>query len=124
MSPHSDSSVVGDLRVMVYVEDLNRARHFYGTIIGWPVLKDFGDGVMFEAGAKKVVEIFDVKEHEGAVNAASTVLSLEVTDVRVLHVRLQDRGASPLRHNDWGDTSFFMYGPEQEKLIFFTRDKK
>ncbi|MSR84956.1 VOC family protein [Candidatus Uhrbacteria bacterium] len=116
--------LISELRVMVDVKDLSAVRKFYQNILGFQerVLPDAEEEIaMFELGEGRVIEFFAEQEIQ---RSQKLELSLEVPDVRVLWERLQEQVTVvfPLRHNEWGDTSFAIKDPAGCTLIFFTRD--
>ena len=36
--------------LVLYVRDLDRSRHFYGTVLGWDEVVSFGQGAVFSSG--------------------------------------------------------------------------
>ncbi len=114
---------VQEIRVMVDVDNLQPIRSFYTELLGIEERQINGDSdgiAMFELGPGRVIEFFE----ESQKHRSPVELSLEISDVRSLWERVQIKAlvVFPLRHNEWGDTSFCIQDPAGCTLIFFTRD--
>ncbi len=118
--------IVKELRIMVDTDQLEVVRAFYQEVLDIPELPSTQNDqelAMFELGPGRIVEFFQ----EAKPNPAQDVeLSLEIDDVKALWEGLQTRTdveiVFPLRHNDWGDTSFALRDPAGCVLVFFTKD--
>ena len=110
---------VSEFRLKLYVRDLKERRRFYETTIGWPILKEFASGVMFDTGAG-VFELLEQRDAE--THNPSCDVSLEVVDVHALWRQLKDRVCVVfgVRDNAWGDTSFCIADPGGFRLTFFS----
>ena len=117
------NTMVQELRVMSYVSDLVPLKEFYETVLGYRprrLGKDSEDIFMVEHGPGRVLEYFQ----QDQALASTLKLSLQIEDVHALwrELEYQVSVVFPLRHNDWGDTSFAVQDPVGTTLIFFTRD--
>lgn len=112
---------VSEFRFILLVRDLQRQRTFYERVFGWPVVEDFGSGVMYDTGAARF-ELIEQEEEVDVPQGASRV-AIEVRDVWTLFRRLRADVdiVFPLRDNAWGDTSFRIRDPEGFSLTLFTR---
>jgi catechol 2,3-dioxygenase-like lactoylglutathione lyase family enzyme len=114
---------ISEIRVMVDVPDLRPVRDFYTHVLGFPERrhKDIPDWIaMIELGPGRVIEFFQ----EAHPRRPPAELSLQVADARVLWESIREKAKVdfPLRHNEWGDTSFGIIDPAGCRLTFFTPD--
>ena len=114
---------VKEIRVMTDVRDLASVRAFYTGLLGFAERRheNIPDWIaMFELGPGRVIEFFQEEQPK----RPPVEISLEVADVRRLWERIREQApiAFPLRHNDWGDTSFGLTDPVGGILVFFTPD--
>ena len=114
---------IREFRLKLYVSDLAERRRFYEDTIGWPILKDWGSGVMYQAGPA-IFELLNQLNSEP--HNSSCDVSLEVPDVHALWHRLSECTfvVFALRENSWGDTSFCIADPGGFRLTFFSPTEK
>ncbi|MBI3956340.1 hypothetical protein HY339_03720 [Candidatus Gottesmanbacteria bacterium] len=115
---------VGEFRLKLYPKDFELVRHFYETVLGFPVIDEWGagedeKGVMFDTGVA-TLELLSPDQYQPVTGCS---LSLEVSDVWELWKKFQN-GTNivfGLRDNSWGDTSFKITDPEGFEITFFTK---
>ena len=73
----------------VAVSDMDRAKQFYGDVLGLKVDQERPDGVLYEAGGGSLILVY-VSQFAGT--AQSTCVSLEVADVDEAVKELRGRG--------------------------------
>lgn len=117
-----DATRARELRCILIVKDLAVERAFYEKIFAWPIVDDWGGGVMYDTGAATFELIADPQAE--APNGSSRI-AIAVADVRALFEQLKDNVnlAFPLRDNSWGDTSFRLYDPAGFPITVFTPTK-
>ncbi len=116
---------ISECRIKLYPMKYDESYNFYKNILSFQIIKEWNRdsedrGVMFDTNAA-VIELL----YEGNPEKISGCnLSLEVKDVKRLFEKIKNEGKIifPLRHNDWGDTSFCVADPNGFELTFFTKD--
>lgn len=116
---HNEETLIREFRFILLVRDLASQRAFYEEIFDWPIINDWGGGVLYDTGAA-VFEL--IEEPQADRPSASTRLSLAVPDVWSLFERIKNKASIvfPLRNNSWGDTSFRIQDPEGFLITLFT----
>jgi catechol 2,3-dioxygenase-like lactoylglutathione lyase family enzyme len=76
------------LQTIVCVSDLDRARHFYGELLGLPVSRTPFNGLVFDAGGSDLM----VAPTPDPTPSAHTVIGFAVADVRAVVRALADKG--------------------------------
>jgi catechol 2,3-dioxygenase-like lactoylglutathione lyase family enzyme len=116
------STLVSEIRVIIYPKDFRRSRRFYSEIIQWRIEHEWDEkdskGVMFATGAGTIELLWpdDSRSFLGNCN-----LSLRVADIASLWKELEGKATLVfgLRHNAWGDHSFCVCDPDGNNLTFF-----
>ena len=116
-----------EVRLHVYVSNMDNMTRFYNKILEFPVVKYWrhsdGDGTMISIGGN-IVELFSKnkrnfsnKNYHGSIS-----FSNRVRDVHKLHDKFSRKNIeiSELVENKWGDTSFSVIDPEGNRLVFFS----
>ncbi len=118
--------IVSEFRLKLYPKNFALVREFYEKQLQFPVVNEWdrGDddkGVMFNVGGT-ILELLSPSEGYQPIVGAD--LSLEVPNVQELWEEMKDKHnvLHPIGHNDWGDTSFCIAGPEGFPISLFTRD--
>ncbi|OGH64748.1 MAG: hypothetical protein A2821_01165 [Candidatus Magasanikbacteria bacterium RIFCSPHIGHO2_01_FULL_41_23] len=116
---------IREFRLKLYPKNFDLVRHFYETIMDWPVTKEWNrgendKGVMFDTGGATIELLSPEKKYQPIVGCD---LSLEVSDVWELFKKFQnsDTVIYGIRDNVWGDTSFKIADPEGFEITFFTK---
>ena len=115
---------VHELRLKLYVPDVDVRRQFYIRHLHWPIVAEWAGrvgerGVMFDTGAG-ILEVLE--DLQAAWPVRSCAVSLRVTNVWALweEWQAQPNVVFGLRDNPWGDTSFGIVDPGDFQLTFFT----
>ena len=121
-SRHQGTTLVQEFRFIRLVRDLAIQRSFYEEIFDWPVIDDWGGGVMYDTGAA-TFEL--IQDSEAEKPSASSRIAISVPDVWALFERLKNKVpvVFPLRDNSWGDTSFRIKDPDGFPITLFTPTK-
>lgn len=124
MNPVKQRTIfIKEFRFILLVKDLQKQRSFYEEIFNWPIINDWGGGVLYDTGAA-VFELIQDSQAEKP-NAACRI-ALSVPDIWTLFEQVKDKITLvfPLRNNSWGDTSFRIQDPEGFTITLFTPTKK
>ncbi|HET6979292.1 MAG TPA: VOC family protein [Pyrinomonadaceae bacterium] len=118
-SRHQGTTLVQEFRLIRLVRDLTIQRAFYEEIFDWPVIDDWGGGVMYDTGAA-TFEL--IQDSEADKPSSSSRIAISVPDVWSLFERLKNKVPVifPLRDNSWGDTSFRIKDPDGFPITLFT----
>jgi len=116
-----------EVRLHVYVSNMDNMTRFYNKILEFPVVKYWrhsdGDGTMISIGGN-IVELFSKnKRNFSNKNYYGNIsFSNRVRDVHKLHDKFSRKNIeiSELEENKWGDTSFSVVDPEGNRLVFFS----
>lgn len=120
---HEGQTAVKEFRFIQLVRDLTKLRSFYEEIFDWPIIEDWGGGILYDTGAATLELIHDP---EADPPNGSSHISIAVSDVWSLFERLKDKVTIvfPIRDNAWGDTSFQISDPNGFRITIFTLTKK
>lgn len=120
---HNGETLVQEFRCILLVKNLSAQRGFYEDIFDWPIVNNWGGGVLYDTGTA----IFELIEdaHADKPNGSSR-LSLSVRDVWSLYDRIKNNVTIvfPPRNNSWGDTSFRIKDPDGFLITLFTPTKR
>lgn len=120
---HNDSTGVEEFRYILLVKDLTSQKTFYEDVFNWPIIKDWGGGILYDTGAAtlELIQEANAKRPNG-----SSRIAISVPDARSLYERLKNKVTIlfPPRNNSWGDTSFRINDPEGFQITLFTPDKQ
>jgi lactoylglutathione lyase len=125
----SDDSPVRELRVALTVEDYEQALAFYRDALGLPVVDDWGNGAVLDAG-RATLEVLSrqAAEHADEVEvgervAAPVRLALEVDDSAATAEMLTTAGAERLGDpvvTPWSHRNVRVLSPDGTQLTLFT----
>ncbi|MAT96402.1 MAG: hypothetical protein CL608_04595 [Anaerolineaceae bacterium] len=123
ISKRGNLTLVREFRFILLVNDLAAQRSFYEEVFGWPIINDWGGGILYDTGAA-VFEL--IQDLEADKPNASCRIAIMVPDVWTLFERLKDKViiVFPLRDNSWGDTSFRISDPDGFPITLFTMTKE
>ena|SRR5258706_10183372 len=119
MSKFKKLTRVSEFRFILLVHNLASQRKFYEETFGWPVINDWGGGVLYNTGAS-VLEL--IQDSLASPSNGSSRIAISVPDAWKLFEELKDKVTIefPLRNNSWGDTSFRIKDPEGFFITIFT----
>ena len=116
-----------EVRVHIYVKDMQEMVRFYNKILEFPVVRYWrysdGDGTQINLGGN-LIELFSKgsrnysrKNFHGNIS-----LSVKVKDVYKFYEKMQSKNIQigELVENPWGDASFHVIDPEGNRLAFFS----
>lgn len=124
MNPAKQKTIlVKEFRFIQLVNNLKKQRTFYEEIFNWPIINDWGGGVLYDTGAA-VFEL--IQDNETDKPNEKCRIALAVPDIWSLFEKLRDKVTIvfPIRNNSWGDTSFRIKDPEGFTITLFTPTKK
>ena len=82
------ATLVREFRFILLVRDLAAQRSFYEKIFDWPIINDWGGGVLYNTGSA----IFElIADPQADKPNASCRIALSVPDVWSLYKRLKDK---------------------------------
>jgi catechol 2,3-dioxygenase-like lactoylglutathione lyase family enzyme len=81
--------------IAVHVTDLGEARRFYGELLGFELLEEGEEGLVFDAGP---FQLFVIPHSE----AICPILSMDVDDLDAARARLAEGGAEVMRETEDG----------------------
>ncbi len=121
-SRHKGTTLVREFRCILLVRNLAPQRSFYEEVFDWPIINDWGGGVLYNTGPATFELIEDSKADKPN---SSCRIAISVPDVWSLFERLKDQVniVFPLRNNSWGDTSFRISDPDGFPITLFTLTK-
>ncbi len=114
-----------ELRIVRHTDHFDDACYFYGSVLGWPITKQWpagdgqGRGCIFGYGDVGRVELI---EHDDAVPVAGLFLGVETADVATLHDQLLAAGANILRGlavTPWGHRALTVLDPTGLEIVCF-----
>ena len=115
-----------ELRVVRVTDNFDDSCHLYGTLLGWPVAKEWtegGRGRIYGYGDVARIELMEAPPTGDPVETVTGVLvSVQHDDVDALHQRLVAAGVEitqPLANQPWGHRNFGILDPSGLKLVFF-----
>jgi catechol-2,3-dioxygenase len=119
---HEGTTLVREFRFILLVRELASQRSFYEEIFDWPIINDWGGGILYDTGAA-VFEL--IQDSQADEPNASCRVAISVPDVWSLFERLKNKVTIvfPLRDNSWGDTSFRISDPDGFSITLFTPTK-
>jgi len=114
-------------------QDMESMKHFYGNILGFPLVRDFGTWVEFQVGATLLTlrargTGYDgVREHDGTASeqGAACQLAFRVppAEVATCFTELQAKGATiiqgPVDYQSSGHRTLFFKDPEHNILEIY-----
>lgn len=116
-----------EVRVHVYVKNMEEMVRFYNRILEFPVVRYWrysdGDGTQIDLGGN-LIELFSKGSrnyyHSNYNNNVS--IGVRVRDVKKLHDKLSKKNIviGELIENPWGDASFHIMDPEGNRIAFFS----
>ncbi|MEO6508629.1 MAG: VOC family protein [Patescibacteria group bacterium] len=117
-----ETTVVHEFRFILLVRNLEAQRAFYETIFDWPIIEDWGGGILYDTGGT-VLEL--IQDSNAEKPNASNRISIMVSDVWSLYEDLKDKVKviHSLKDNSWGDTSFRISDPDGFLITIFTHTK-
>ena len=116
-----------EVRVHVYIKNMEEMVRFYNQILEFPVVRYWryadGDGTQIDLGGN-IIELFS----KGKINYGNksfygnVSLSLRVPNVYKLHEKFMKKNIQigELVENPWGDASFHILDPEGNRIAFFS----
>ena len=116
-----------EVRVHVYVKNMEEMVRFYNQILEFPVVRYWrysdGDGTQINVGGN-LIELFSKHRHnyyDKAFNG-NVSLSVKVADVYKFYEKMRKKNIQlgELIENPWGDASFHIIDPEGNRLAFFS----
>jgi uncharacterized glyoxalase superfamily protein PhnB len=109
-----------ETRIMIYTSKYFELLQFYKEVLGFREKVLFETGIMLDSGSS-IVELFDRPD----LSKTQIKLSFEVENSLVFWDKIKDKVhiSHELRFNPWGDTSFGVFDPDGNELIFFTKSK-
>ena len=116
-----------EVRVHMYVKDMEEMVRFYNQILEFPVVRYWrfsdGNGTQINLGGN-LIELFSKHKHnyyDKSFNG-NVSLSVKVPDVYKFYKKMKKKNINlgDLIENPWGDASFHMIDPEGNRLAFFS----
>lgn len=111
---------------VLLVEDVEKSKHFYNSILGQKIVMDFGRNVGFEGGLAiwerdyALNLIFHEKAHGIKVGANNVEIYFETENLDELYKRLVEeiRVIHSIQEHPWGQRAFRIYDPDNHILEF------
>jgi catechol 2,3-dioxygenase-like lactoylglutathione lyase family enzyme len=113
--------------VVLLVEDIQKSKHFYNSVLGQKVVMDFGKNVGFEGGLAiwerdyALNLIFQEKTQKIEVGANNAEIYFESDDLDDLIKRLakeEIKVIHSIREQPWGQRTFRVYDPDNHIVEF------
>jgi catechol 2,3-dioxygenase-like lactoylglutathione lyase family enzyme len=110
-----------------FVEDIQKSKHFYNTVLGQKIVHDFGANVTFEGGLSlwerhyALNVIFEGKGEQITVGANNSEIYFVCSGIEASYERLtkeQVRVIHPVMEHPWGQRGFRVYDPDNHILEF------
>lgn len=116
-----------EVRVHIYVKNMEDMVRFYNKILEFPVVRYWrysdGDGTQINVGGN-LIELFSKgpRNYSNKAYHGNISLSVKVSDVYKLYEKMQKKNIQigELIENPWGDASFHITDPEGNRLAFFS----
>ena len=116
-----------EVRVHIYVKNMEEMVRFYNQILEFPVVKYWrysdGDGTMINLGGN-IIELFSKNRRNYSDKSfhGNVSLSAKVKDVYKFYEKMKKKNIQlgSLVENPWGDASFDIIDPEGNRLVFFS----
>ncbi len=114
-----------ELRIVRHTDQFDAACHFYGSVLGWPITRQWpadggqGRGCIFGYGDVGRMELI---EHSHSEPVSGLFLSIEVDDVASLAARLAAAGVvlhRELADQPWGHRNLSVLDPAGVEVVFF-----
>ncbi len=104
-------AVEGIFYVYAKVADLQRAKQFYGEVLGWKLHTDEPQVAGFWFGSGYLVAGLDATRSS---NSDGMHIAVRVNDIGAEHARLEQRGVqvSPVQRRPWGERNFSFRDPD------------
>ena len=112
---------------VLLVENIERSKHFYNTILGQKIVMDFGRNVGFEGGLAiwerdyALNLIFQEKAKNTIVGANNIEIYFETKDLDNLYKQLgkgNTKFIHSIREHPWGQRAFRVYDPDDHIIEF------
>jgi catechol 2,3-dioxygenase-like lactoylglutathione lyase family enzyme len=112
---------------VLLVEDVEKSKHFYSTVLGQKIVMDFGENVGFEGGLAiwekdyALNLIFKDKTKEICVGNNSFEIYFETEDLDNLYERLMKEDVTvihPVAEPPWGQRGFRVRDPDGHIIEF------
>jgi len=113
--------------VVLLVEDIEKSKYFYNSVLGQKVVMDFGKNVGFEGGLAiwekdyALDLIFQEKTQKIEVGANNSEIYFESADLDDLIKRLakeEIKVIHSIREQPWGQRTFRVYDPDNHIVEF------
>lgn len=119
---HNGTTYIQEFRLILLVRNLAEQRSFYEKNFDWPIVNDWGGGILYDTGTAIIELIQDTPSEK---HNTSCHIAIKVSDVWSLFEKLKDKVTIvfPLRNNSWGDTSFSISDPDGFHITLFTPTK-
>ncbi len=104
-------AVEGIFYVYAKVADLQRAKRFYGEVLGWKLHTDEPQVAGFWFGSGYLVAGLDAVRSS---DSGGMHIAVRVSDIDAEHARLEQRGVqvSPVQRRPWGERNFSFRDPD------------
>tara|TARA_Y100000310_G_scaffold319758_1_gene375452 strand:- start:651 stop:1109 length:459 start_codon:yes stop_codon:yes gene_type:complete len=113
-----------EVRVHVYVDNIEEMTRFYNQILEFPVVSYWrgsdSNGSMIDVGGN-IIELFS-KSRKDKKYFGNCSLSMRVPSVERLHAKFSRKNITigELTRQEWGDTNFELIDPEGNRILFFS----
>ena len=106
-------AIEGIFYVYAKVTDLQRAKQFYGEVLGWKLHTDEPYVAGFWFGSGYLVARLD-SDAAGRSSPDGIHIAVRVSDIDAEHARLAQQGVqvSPVQQRPWGERNFSFRDPE------------
>lgn len=107
-------AVEGIFYVYAKVADLQRAKQFYGEVLGWKLHTDEPQVAGFWFGSGYLVAGLDAGGADRAPHADGMHIAVRVSNIDAEHAQLAQRGVqvSAVQRRPWGERNFSFRDPE------------
>lgn len=115
-----------EVRVHIYVDNMQEMTRFYNKVLEFPVVRYWrdasGDGTMINVGGN-ILELYS-KKGANRKFFGNCSMSIRVKNVQSLHDKFSRKNIKigNLEKKPWGDTNFELVDPEGNRIYFFTPD--
>ena len=116
-----------ETRIHIYVSNMKEMVRFYNKIMEFPVVRYWryadGDGTMIDIGGN-IIELFtkNRRNYSDKNYFGNVSVSIKVKDVNKTYDKFLKKNIkiSELVCNEWGDSSFSLIDPEENRIVFFS----
>ena len=107
-------AIEGIFYVYAKVADLQRAKQFYGDVLGWKLQTDEPQVAGFWFGSGYLIAGLDAGAGGLSAHAGGMHIALRVSDIEAEHGRLAQRGVqvTPVQQRPWGERNFSFRDPD------------